>query len=178
MWRLSIKDGSKHVISSDNEIPCDHPDWELVQQMSVLGHIVDYRCRLAPVVKRTLQQMWGVYFKRLANQRTWNLTLDQRIREVSRYIEPLLRYRSSGWPYYKKIADTVDAAQLKMLGQLLRVAPWPDEPLPLFSEGVQKVRLHLPTRLAAGRTLSLADSLLGTSTAYETRLRSLLTLLC
>jgi hypothetical protein len=84
------------------------------------------------VVKKTLQQCWGVFFKRLSSERIWHLSIVQRISELNRYVLPLLRYRASGWPPFKKISDMIDSVQTRMIGHLLRVSPWPDEPIDKF----------------------------------------------
>ena len=131
-WNLAIKNGSRKVVSAEAEPSVSSDNWESVKLMQPLGHVVHHRGRVQAAAKPTFRSMWGVFFKKMTGKRVDYLAVEQRVVELNRHIWPILAYRCSGWPTNKAITDAIDAIQTKMVGLLLRVAPWPDEPIGEF----------------------------------------------
>jgi hypothetical protein len=126
-WLLCIKDGSQRYISADKEDFVQDEAWERMDCLTPLGHFVHYKCSVMPAFIQTRRLMWRAYCAKFASQKLRDVTVEKRVETLERYITPLLTFRCAGWPYQPTVAKAVDKLQVKMIGHLLYVAPWPCE---------------------------------------------------
>jgi hypothetical protein len=130
--RLQIKDGGRAVISSDPDDKPEDANWSFTHTLAPLGHLVHWKCSVWPSIHKTVAQMWGIFFKRFRERRLKHLDISARCRLLSQHVEPILAFRSSGWPPTQQIIDLLDRLQLRMIAILLYVHPWPEEAIADF----------------------------------------------
>ena len=167
-WGLTIKPGSKHVISAAGQDTYTDPSWQPVRLFETLGHIVHFRCSCTPAVVATCRAMWGTFFKHFRSERIKCLSIDRKCKALSTHVWSKLAYRCSGWPFLQKIVDAIDHIQLKMVGILLEVSPWPDEQLNDFLRRRSKSAAAIIDDTEGGHCTTQKGSLLGARIASAT----------
>jgi hypothetical protein len=144
-WKMRLKPGSMHYITANAEDSINDKNWEKVHTMNCLGHFVSSTCSTVSVWAQTKRRVIKAFFAKSFVKRVRNIPPGARAEELDRHLLPVISDRSPSWPYYSDIAQRMDSLQTNLIGQLLQVAPEPDEPVSEFHRRRAKIASAIVT---------------------------------
>jgi len=100
---------------------CKRPGFEC------LGHKIQHNGSVRDCWNATRSAMWRSFWGNAASAGAAHLSQPLKLRLLQRATAPPLHYRASRWPPQKFIKSQLDITQRKMVGVLMKVAPYPEE---------------------------------------------------
>jgi len=100
-----------------------------VTTFECLGHKIQHNGSVRDCWNATRSAMWRSFWGNAASAGAAHLSQPLKLRLLQRATAPPLHYRASRWPPQKFIKSQLDITQRKMVGVLMKVAPYPEERL-------------------------------------------------
>ena len=129
-WGLEFKQCSQMVMAPSNALDLDVTDsrrWPVVDEMEVLGHLLQCDSGIESCFQRTVEKAWRAFFCNCASRDASRLPSSLRILLLKRSVEPILRFRWTRWPFRKDHADRLNGLQRQMLNIISGVRPMRDD---------------------------------------------------
>ena len=129
-WGLSIKPSSRLVMvphrSPDASVK-DPEKYPIVENMKVLGHILQSDGGVNLCFDNTVNQMWRAFYANCAGRSAQRLSCKLRLTLLARAVLPILRCRWTRWPFTVSRALALDGIQRRMASIILDVRMLPCE---------------------------------------------------
>ena len=124
-WHQCMKPDSRQVLrlhaSSADE--AHSAGWEVLEQMTTLGIIIDSNGNISADFQQTKRKMWAAFWANAGQASVRNAPVKAKVALLNRATLPIANAHFVYWPFTQERAKTLDRAQRKMLATLQRIKP-------------------------------------------------------